>query len=80
MINAERLVSTTEYARLHGIQPINVRKMLLRGGLKTAVRLGKNWYIDKDEPWPDRRVKSGKYVGWREKHPVADEGTKEEER
>jgi hypothetical protein len=39
----------------------------LRGGFKTARKIGRNWVIDKNEPYTDNRVKSGKYKGWRKK-------------
>ena len=80
-MDASNLISTVEYAKLHGKKRISVFNRIERGDFKTAIKLGKCWYIDKDEPYPDdSRVKSGKYVDWREKHPSADAGTKEEER
>lgn len=39
------------------------RRMALRGGFKTAQKIGSNCVISQNELWPDRRVKSGKYVG-----------------
>ncbi len=69
MPDLQDLISTTEYAQLHGKNPVTVRQLLKRGGFQSAVRLGRNWFIDKNEPYPDRRVTSGEYVGWREKYP-----------
>jgi hypothetical protein len=37
--------------------------MALRGGFKTAQKIGRNWLIDESEEWKDHRIKSGKYVG-----------------
>ena len=56
------LISLAEYAKLHGRCPDTVRQLALRGNLKTAHKIGRNWVIDSEEPYPDNRVKSGKYV------------------
>lgn len=56
------LISIVEYAQLHGRSPVSVRQMAQRGGFKTACKIGRDWLIDKDEPYPDRRIKSGKYI------------------
>ena len=32
-----------------------------RGSFASAQKLGRDWFVDEDEPWPDRRVKSGAY-------------------
>lgn len=57
------LISLAEYAEKHGKALSSVRQMAQRGSLKTARKIGRNWVIDADEPYPDRRIKSGKYVG-----------------
>ena len=55
------LVSVTEYAKLHGKDPGNVRKMLLCGRL-SGYKIGKQWVIDEDTQYPkDNRIKNGKY-------------------
>jgi hypothetical protein len=59
------LVTLVEYARKNGRDPANARQAANRGVFQTAIRLGRDWVIDENEPYPDRRVKSGKYVGWR---------------
>lgn len=59
------LISLSEYAEAHGRDPATARQMAGRGGFKTARKIGRNWVIDDAEPWPDRRLKSGKYVDWR---------------
>ena len=56
------LVSLREYAEAHGRDPATDRQMALRGGFETARKIGRNWVIEDTEPWPDRRIKSGKYV------------------
>lgn len=62
------LISLVEYAERHGKNPANARQMAARGSFQTARKIGRNWVIEDDEPWPDRRLKSGKYTGWYEKH------------
>ncbi|WP_302814944.1 hypothetical protein [Ruthenibacterium lactatiformans] len=59
------LISFAEYARIHGKETSSVRRMALRGRFKTAVKIGKVWAIDDQEPYPDNRVKSGQYRDWR---------------
>lgn len=54
------LISLIEYAAMHNKDSSSVRQMCLRGGFKTARKIGRNWVIDSDEPYPDRRVKSDK--------------------
>lgn len=62
------LISLAEYAERHGKCQEAARKMSQRGGFETAHKIGRNWVIDSEEPWPDRRVKTGEYVGWYEKY------------
>ena len=59
------LISLAEYAARHGKEASTVRQMAERGGFKTARKIGRNWAIEESEPYPDRRIKSGKYVGSR---------------
>ena len=61
------LISLIEYAEKHGKDPDNVRKMAAAGRFKTSRKIGRNWVIDSEEPWQDKRVKSGNYIGWRKK-------------
>ncbi len=62
------LISLVEYAERNGKAPANARQMAARGSFQTARKIGRNWVIEDTEPWPDRRVKSGAYVGWHEKY------------
>ena len=62
------LISLAEYAQAHDRDPANARQMAARGSFQTARKIGRNWVIDSEEPWPDRRVKTGAYVGWHEKY------------
>lgn len=61
------LISLAEYAAQHGKAATSARKLAQRGRFETAQKIGRNWAIDDAEPWPDRRVKTGKYIGWRNK-------------
>ncbi len=52
------LVSLAEYAKKHGRNPGSVRQLVLRDGLTTAHKIGNNWVVDDEEPYPDRRRKT----------------------
>lgn len=52
------LISLAEYARLNGRNPATARQMALRGGFRTARKVGRDWMIDSEEPYPDKRRKS----------------------
>lgn len=56
------LISLAKYAARNNRTPDTARQMALRGGFETARKIGRNWVIEDTEPWPDRRIKSGKYV------------------
>ena len=61
------LISLKEYAERNGKDPATARQMALRGGFQTAQKIGRDWLIDDHEPYPDRRVKTGKYKDFRKK-------------
>jgi hypothetical protein len=63
------LISLLEYAKIHKKSHVSVRQKAARGGFKTARKIGRNWVIDSDEPYTDRRIKSGKYKDARKKNP-----------
>ena len=44
-----------EYARQHGRDPASARQMALRGGFRTSRKIGRDWVIDRAEPYPDHR-------------------------
>ena len=50
------LISLTEYAAKHGKNESSARRMALRGRFCTAEKIGRNWVIDENEPWPDFRT------------------------
>ena len=62
------LITVSEYARRHNRKPVSARTMAERGRFTTAVKLGKTWFIDSDEPYPDaRRLDAKRTVGRSEK-------------
>ena len=65
------LIPLKDYAERHGKNPAIARQAAGRGSFKTAQKMGRDWFVDEDEPWPDRRVKSGDYIGWRKKQKEA---------
>ena len=65
-------ISLPEYAALHGKSRYTVAQKCQRGSLPGAVKVGRNWLIPADAPYPDNRVKSGQYTGCRKKGPDQD--------
>jgi hypothetical protein len=61
------LISLSKYAAAHGKAAISVQQKARRGGFETARKIGRNWVIDSDEPYSDRRIKSGKFKNFRKK-------------
>lgn len=59
------LISLAEYAQQHGKDAANLRRKCINGEFKTARKIGRNWVIDSEEEYVDRRVTSGKYKKWR---------------
>ena len=55
------LISLSKYAAAHGKAAISVQQKARRGGFETARKIGRNWVIDSDEPYTDRRIRSGKF-------------------
>ncbi|MDU7339058.1 MAG: hypothetical protein E7L17_13195 [Clostridium sp.] len=59
------LIPIAEYAKMHDKAITSVRQKAARKGFETAKKMGRDWFIDSDEPYPDNRVKTGKCIGWR---------------
>lgn len=59
------LLTVQEYAEKIGRSSVAVRKKCMRGTLPGAVKVGRDWVIPADAPYPDERVTSGKYRNWR---------------
>lgn len=51
------LITLKDWAIRHGIDPATARQKALRGGFKTAEKVGRDWMIDADEPKVDLRRK-----------------------
>lgn len=71
------MITLKEYAIRHERDPTVMRHKAQRGGFKTAMKLGRDWIIDENEPLVDNRVKSGKFKDWRK--PTSDEPTQEQQ-
>ena len=52
-----KLISLIEYANLKKKEISVVRRKAIKGHFETAVKIGRNWIIDRDEPYIDRREK-----------------------
>lgn len=62
-----KFLSVSEWSALHGKDPGNVRRLIQQGRIP-AEKVGNQWVIASDVlPPADRRVKTGKYKGWRKK-------------
>ena len=48
-------ISLKEYAARHSRAAATVRQKAIRGGFKTARRVGRDWLIDENEPYIDER-------------------------
>ena len=60
------LITLKEYAERIGKARNAVYLHYRKGNFRTAVKRGRDIWIDEDEPYIDNRVKHGRYVGWRE--------------
>lgn len=54
------LISLTDYAARHDKNESSARRMALRGRFATACKIGRNWMIEENEPWPDYRTSAYK--------------------
>ena len=60
-------LTVSQYAKLTGKDPGNIRRMLIKGALP-GKKLGNQWVISKDTAYPeDGRVRSGDFRNWRKK-------------
>ena len=64
-MNLEDLIPIAEYAKRIGKATITVADKCRRGALPGARKIGRDWFVPKDAPYPDYRIKSGNYVGSR---------------
>lgn len=66
-MQSNNLIPLQEYAAKIERNPVSVRQKCQRGNVPGAVKLGRDWFIPADAPYPDQRVKSGQYKDWRKK-------------
>lgn len=59
------MITLKEYAERLGKNPVVVYQKARYGTLKTAKKMGRDWFIDENEPYTDQRVKSGKYIDFK---------------
>lgn len=52
-----KLIPIAEYAAMHKKNISTIRQKAQRGGFKTARKIGRDWFIDQDEPYVDKRFK-----------------------
>lgn len=64
MAENTHFITVAEYAKKHGVTPRTIRQKAQMGTLN-AIKIGRDWLIDEEEPYLDKRVKSGKYTNWR---------------
>lgn len=58
-------LSVSEFAKLHGKDPGNIRRLIAQGRIP-AIKIGAQWAIPSGTMPPgDKRIKTGKYVNWR---------------
>lgn len=67
MVDYSKLVPLAEFARQNGRTDSIARKKCRKGQFETAIKIGKSWFVSPDQEWRDDRVKSGKYIGYRER-------------
>ena len=49
------LVSLAEYGKLHDRSPDTLRRLAEKGAFSTAQKIGRNWALHKDEPYPVKK-------------------------
>lgn len=57
------MILLADYAAKVGRSTSAVYDKIQRGYLPTAVKVGRQWFVDADAPYSDQRIRSGAYVG-----------------
>jgi DNA (cytosine-5)-methyltransferase 1 len=57
------LITLKEYAAKHSRELSGLRRKAIDGRFNTAVKIGRDWFIDEDEPLTDQRIKHGRMIG-----------------
>ena len=58
------MISIKDYAIKHGKHPSSARYMAGRGSFRTAQKIGRDWYIDEDEPYLNHWHKEQRDIEW----------------
>lgn len=58
------MITLKEYCIRNGRNLQGSRIKAVKGGFKTAKKMGRDWFIDENEPYIDERVTSGDWVGY----------------
>lgn len=58
------LIPIKDYAKMHSIDPATVRQRIQRGVMPGAVKLANSWFVPRDLPLVDNRVR-GKSARWK---------------
>jgi len=56
------LLTVEEFARDWGIEPVTVRQWIRRGKLRTAKKIGRDWFIPELQDKPERGFRSANYI------------------
>ena len=57
------MIPLKDYAEHLGKNPQVVYQKAVRGTFRTARKIGRQWFIDENEPYQDARINTGKYIG-----------------
>ncbi|MBQ8248131.1 MAG: hypothetical protein IJZ42_13465 [Lachnospiraceae bacterium] len=62
-LDAFNMITAQEYADMYGKSVEQIKVFCRKGRLSGAVKIGRDWLIPSDAPYPaDNRVKSGRYL------------------
>ncbi len=50
------LITLKEYCIRHGKNQCTARQRAAKGSFKTVKKIGRDWFIEEDEPWVDNRT------------------------
>ncbi|MEG2429323.1 MAG: hypothetical protein RSA99_02975 [Oscillospiraceae bacterium] len=56
------LISILDYSKIYERKAMTVMQRCERGDFQTALKIGRNWYIDENEPYFDTRFKDKIFI------------------
>ena len=68
--NMDNYMSLAQYAKQRGLNRSTVYRKCIAGHMPEAICIAGRWYIPKDAPYIDARVKSGAYIGFRRRNEI----------